>query len=60
MQYDGRHHQTDRVTYVRDQKVNRALTALGWIVIRAIAEDSDADVVGRVAAALYSRGWRAA
>ena len=60
VQYDGRHHQTDRVTYVRDQKVNRALTALGWIVIRAIAEDSDADVVGRVAAALFSRGWRAA
>ncbi|WP_442928709.1 hypothetical protein [Mycobacterium sp. Root265] len=48
------------MTYVRDQKVNRALTALGWIVVRAIAEDSDADVVGRVAAALYSRGWRAA
>ncbi|MGW0161227.1 hypothetical protein ACWDUN_18155 [Mycobacterium sp. NPDC003323] len=60
VQYDGYHHQTDRVTYVRDQKVNRALEALGWIVIRVIAEDSDADAVGRVAAALFSRGWRAA
>ncbi|MGK2904588.1 MAG: hypothetical protein ACSLE7_17330 [Mycobacterium sp.] len=60
VQYDGRHHQTDRMTYVRDQKVNRALAALGWIVIRAITEDSDADVIGRVAAALFSRGWRVA
>lgn len=59
VQYDGTHHQTDRVTYVRDQKVNRALESRRWIVIRAIAEDSDADVVGRVATALYSRGWRA-
>lgn len=60
VQYDGRHHQTDRATYVRDQKVNRALQAHGWVVIRVIAEDSLADVVGRVAAALYGRGWRAA
>ena len=60
VQYDGRHHQTDRATYVRDQKVNRALEARGWVVIRVIAEDSPADVVGRVAAALYGRGWRAA
>lgn len=60
VQYDGRHHQTDRVTYVRDMKVNRDLELLGWIVIRVIAEDADADVVGRVAAALYRRGWRAA
>lgn len=60
VQYDGRHHQTDRATYVRDQKVNRALEARGWVVIRVIAEDSLADVVGRVAAALYGRGWRAA
>lgn len=60
VQYDGGHHQTDRVTYVRDQKVNRDLAATGWIVIRVIAEDSDADAVGRVAAALYIRGWRAA
>jgi hypothetical protein len=60
VQYDGGHHQADRVTYVRDQKVNRDLAALRWIVIRVIAEDSDADAVGRTAAALYSRGWRAA
>ena len=60
VQYDGGHHQTDRVTYVRDQKVNRDLAALRWIVIRVIAEDADADAVGRTAAALYSRGWRAA
>lgn len=60
VQYDGKHHQTDRVTYVRDMKVNRDLEWLGWIVIRVIAEDADADVVGRVATALYRRGWRAA
>ncbi|WP_395308269.1 hypothetical protein V4U86_23445 [Mycobacterium sp. AMU20-3851] len=60
VQYDGRRHQTDRVRYVRDQKVNRALAEQHWIVIRVIIEDSDADVVGRVATALVSRGWRAA
>ena len=60
VQYDGAHHQADRATYVRDQDVTRNLMALGWIVIRVIAEDSRAEVVGRVAAALCSRGWRAA
>ena len=60
VQYDGGHHQTDREQYVRDLKALRKLEALNWIVIRVINEDTDDDVLARVAAALYRRGWRAA
>lgn len=58
IQYDGRHHQSDRGQYVRDQQINRTLEAKGWIIIRVIAEDTADDILARVAAALLSRGWR--
>ena len=60
VQYDGRQHQTDRGRYIRDLQVNRALAALGWTVIRVIAEDALEDTLARVARALTGRGWRAA
>ncbi|MFL0290298.1 hypothetical protein ACJH6J_04535 [Mycobacterium sp. SMC-18] len=60
VQYDGGHHQTDREQYVRDLKALPRLEARNWIVIRVIKEDTDDDVLARVAAALYRRGWRAA
>ncbi len=60
IQYDGRHHQTDRVTYVRDQKVNRALARLEWNILRVIAEDPLPVTLARVDAMLSRRGWRAA
>lgn len=56
--YDGIFHQSDRKRYVQDQKTLRKLEAMGWIVIRVIAEDRIADVLARVERALLSRGWR--
>ena len=54
-EYDGDHHRKDRRQYVKDQ---RRLEKLGWIVIRVIAEDDDAEVIARAREALLSRGWR--
>ncbi|MFN6549856.1 hypothetical protein ACP6C7_02305 [Mycolicibacterium septicum] len=55
--YDGIFHQSDRRRYVQDQKTLRKLEAMGWIVIRVIAEDNIVDVLARVEQALRSRGW---
>lgn len=56
--YDGDHHRTNRGVYVKDQHQKRKLESMGYIVIRVIAEDSDADIIARVERALRSRGWR--
>ncbi|BBY19589.1 hypothetical protein MLIT_51810 [Mycolicibacterium litorale] len=48
VEYDGDYHRTDRRRYVMDQRKLRRLEALGWIVIRVIAEDDVADVLARV------------
>jgi hypothetical protein len=58
VEYDGDQHRTDRRQYVRDHKRLRELEALGWIVIRVIAEDRPADVIERVRQALAARGYR--
>ena len=39
VEYDGDHHRKDRRQYVKDIARLRMLEALGWIVIRVIAED---------------------
>lgn len=57
-EYDGDQHRTDRRQYARDQWRIRKLEALGWIVVRVIAEDSPQDVVRRVRDALIRRGCR--
>ncbi|OBF10203.1 hypothetical protein A5730_07635 [Mycobacterium sp. ACS4054] len=57
-EYDGDQHRTDRRQYARDHWRIRKLEALGWIVIRVIAEDSPQDVVRRVRDALIRRGCR--
>ena len=56
VEYDGDHHRKDRRQYVKDIARLRMLEALGWIVIRVIAEDKPSDVIGRAEAALVSRG----
>jgi hypothetical protein len=43
---------------VRDQRRLRELQALGWIIIRVIAEDRPVDVIRRVHGALAVRGYR--
>lgn len=58
VEYDGDHHRSNRRQYVRDQCRLRKLQALGWIVIRVIAEDRPADVIRRVRQALATRGYR--
>jgi hypothetical protein len=58
VEYDGDQHRTDRRQYVRDQKRLRAFEALGWIIIRVIAEDRSTDVIRRVRQALSARGCR--
>jgi hypothetical protein len=57
VEYDGDQHRSDRRQYVRDQKRLRALEALGWIIIRVIAEDRPADVIRRARQALAARGY---
>jgi hypothetical protein len=58
VEYDGDQHRTDRRQYVRDQKRLRAFEALGWIIIRVIAEDRPTDLIRRVRQALVARGYR--
>ncbi|OBF47659.1 hypothetical protein [Mycolicibacterium monacense] len=45
---DGDYHRTNRRRYVMDQRKLRRLAALGWIVVRVIAEDDEADILARV------------
>lgn len=56
VEYDGDHHRKDRRQYVKDIARLRMLEALGWIVIRVIAEDKPRDVIFRVEEALVRRG----
>lgn len=57
-EYDGDQHRTSRRQYAKDQWRLRKFEAMGWIVIRVIAEDEPRDVVRRVRAALAARGCR--
>jgi hypothetical protein len=55
VEYDGEHHRLDRWQYRRDIRRREALDRLGWIVIRVIAADRPADIIGRVRDALEFR-----
>jgi uncharacterized protein DUF559 len=57
VEYDGDHHRTNRRQYAKDHWRMRKVEAIGWIVIRVIAEDSPGDTVRRVLTALRRRGW---
>ena len=54
-EYDGEQHRTDRFQYSRDVRRHAALERLGWIVIRVLAGDRPADVIGQVRAAIARR-----
>ena len=56
VEYDGDHHRKDSRQYVKDIARLRMLEALGWIVIRVIAEDRPEEWLARVEAALITRG----
>jgi hypothetical protein len=55
VEYDGDHHRKDRKQYVKDIARLRMLEALGWIVVRVIAEDHPHDWLARVETALIER-----
>jgi hypothetical protein len=42
---------------VKDIRCLQTLQRLGWIVVRVIAEDRKADIIGRVDEALRLRGY---
>jgi hypothetical protein len=56
VEYDGDHHRKDRRQYVKDIARLRMLEALGWRIIRVIAEDSPHDWLARVGDALHAAG----
>ncbi|MGE2728540.1 hypothetical protein ACQI4F_03610 [Mycolicibacterium vaccae] len=52
VEYDGDHHRTDRVRYAWDVKCLRKIGQRGYLHIKVIDEDSEADIVRRV-----ERAW---
>jgi very-short-patch-repair endonuclease len=58
VEYDGDQHRTDRKQYVRDMRRLEELERLGWVVIRVIKEDSDAQIVRKVRAARVLQATR--
>jgi hypothetical protein len=55
LEYEGDHHRTDRRQFNRDIARYEALPDLGWIAIRVTAEDTQAGILRRVAAAWSRR-----
>ncbi|OBF05406.1 hypothetical protein A5730_01085 [Mycobacterium sp. ACS4054] len=55
VEYDGEQHRSDRRQYTWDVRRLEMLERLGWIVVRVLAGDRPAEVVGRVRAALARR-----
>jgi hypothetical protein len=56
-EYDGDYHRTNRRRYAWDVKRQRMVERLGWIDIRVINEDREADIIARVDEAMNSRGF---
>lgn len=55
VEYDGEQHRSDRRQYTWDVRRLETLERLGWLVVRVLAGDRPAEVVGRVRAALARR-----
>lgn len=55
VEYDGEQHRSDRRQYTWDVRRLERLERLGWIVIRVVAGDRPADIIGRVRAARARR-----
>jgi very-short-patch-repair endonuclease len=55
VEYDGEQHRSDRRQYTWDVRRLEMLERLGWIVIRVLAGDRPAEIIGRVRAALARR-----
>lgn len=57
-EYDGEQHRRGRGQYTWDIRRREKLERLGWIVIRVVAGDRPADIVGPVRAAVARRASR--
>ncbi|SRX93359.1 hypothetical protein [Actinoplanes friuliensis DSM 7358] [Mycobacterium shimoidei] len=55
VEYDGEQHRQDRIRYSWDVRRHERLQRCGWIVIRVLAGDREADILRRVRAALGAR-----
>jgi very-short-patch-repair endonuclease len=55
VEYDGDHHRTDRRQFNRDIRRMEDLREAGWIVVRVTAQDTEAVILRRVAAAIARR-----
>lgn len=58
VEYDGDQHRTDRRQFVKDIRRSEMLEQMGWIIVRVVAEDRPANIIGRVRAALEASGVR--
>jgi hypothetical protein len=54
VEYDGDQHRSDRRQYVKDIRRLEMLEQQGWTVVRVVTEDSPANILRRVRAALAS------
>ena len=57
VEYEGMQHQTDRGRYVFDIRRLEKLEQAGWLILRIVAEDRNAEIVRRVRTAMVERGW---
>ena len=55
MEYEGRHHQSDPLTYERDIHRLEELTHQGWTIIRVTAADTEDSVLIRLGDAWQRR-----
>jgi len=55
VEYDGGHHWASRRVLIADMRRAERLRELGWIVIRVTVEDTEASIIGWVAAARARR-----
>lgn len=48
VEYDGEQHRTSRLSFLNDVERSEYLAAIGWIVIRVLADHTQFDIVDRV------------
>lgn len=57
VEYEGKHHQTERGRYVYDIRRLEMLQEMGWIIVRIVVEDRPAEIVRRTRVVMVERGW---
>jgi len=57
VEYDGDHHRTSRRQFTKDLTRAEMLEREGWIIVRVVAENQDAEILIRVHRAFARRGY---